>query len=792
MPINTGRLPKLIHNGSDFLQRLIGSISEESYTGSDIRDPYEDTCEWLLQRHSFCDWLDADNGIFWMKGNPGAGKSVLMKYLLNDHDGLLQKQIRKSGCIIKAGYFFRVTRTTSERCVNGMLRTVLFQIFQREMRAYQKCLPALRELRAPYQTAEHIKWTDRQLHVIFDNVFQGLHGDDRPARLLFFLDALDECLEPEMESILDSLHKLLSTARNYDISLGICISSRPWPGLDHEVGAASGWISLQKENRDAIYTYIKRELASRRDVRRGEDYHGRFAEQVAERADGVFLWVALVVPRLRKKIENGGTLRELEALLKDIPNDLRELFIDILKRIADPDLGITMRILQIATLVRRRLTLEEFQHALAFQPNSPYTSMKDWKRSPDYLEAGQMVIARLQHYSGGLLEVREEPEVENDTMTQYNNFLEMSSPKTVFPNHTTLRKEHTDHLTHGAQHFDILQRTSSVLKRHKSHSWESKLDLTPPKGHTQVKVGSSKVQSGENASLAPPSQTTPIFERANIETENMLATQSHAQNTSTTSSDGWRQHRTRFAHTSRPYRSFRVVQFIHETAKNFFREHEGFQTLYSLIEDLNQTKSGPNPFCSPAGSYITGGHEFIVNSCASYLNLHELRQQLGQALKLSTMSRIHGFPFAQYISESWLHHLRAAEDGGVAQAHILEWLISIQPSALNQYICWAGEHNLTSWVRWCIETEADVNDIDATLVSYGRPIKAAVANGFYELTKLMIKAGANVNGTAGGPETTLRLAERKGNERMAKMLRKYGGVLTQPHLIPPKGQTVIC
>ena len=61
---------------------------------------------------------------------------------------------------------------------------------------------------------------------------------------------------------------------------------------------------------------------------------------------------------------------------------------------------------------------------------------------------------------------------------------------------------------------------------------------------------------------------------------------------------------------------------------------------------------------------------------------------------LSTMPQIDGFPFARYISESWFHHLHAAEEGGVAQTHILEWLFSVQPSALNLFICW--EANMTS------------------------------------------------------------------------------------------------
>ena len=154
------------------------------------------------------------------------------------------------------------------------------------------------------------------------------------------------------------------------------------------------------------------------------------------------------------------------------------------------------------------------------------------------------------------------------------------------------------------------------------------------------------------------------------------------------------------------------------------------------------------------------------------------------------MPQVDGFPFARYISESWFHHLRVAEEGIVAQTHILEWLLSVRPSALNQLICWAGEHDLRSWTRWCIENEVDVDDVDATLMSHGQPIRSAVANRSYELAELLVQAGANVNGTTGGPGTTLRTAERMGNKRMTKMLRKYKGVLQQPYRISREGQIV--
>lgn len=754
---------ELSEEHADFLKSLLGCIPEESFMGYDIKDPHDNTCGWLLHHHAFSDWLQNGNGIFWMKGNPGAGKSILMKYLLTDHDGLLHNRISSSNHVVKAGFFFRKTRSSSERTASSMFRAILAQLFQREKEAYQKSLSALRSLKGPHRTAEHIKWSDQQLHSVFERICQGLRRDV-PLRFLIFLDALDESLDHEMELVLSCLHRLLSTARKHNIILGICISSRPLPALDRGADVASGCISLQRENHDAIYTYIRSELASRRDIRRGEDYYGRFAEKVVERADGVFLWVALVVPRLRKRIDNGGTIRELEALLQDIPNDLKELFVDILQRIPGPELEITMRMLQLATLVQRRLTLEEFQHALAFQPGTPYKSLEDWKVSPDFLELGQMVISRLQYYSGGLLEVQGELEVEHDPVAQYQEFLQRGSTRPLSPDLERTRLPMAESLTYRENPQDALRDTFSMGKPCKQLSLRSDANLKVPRSTPQTKKDTLCGHIRGTEWTQTPRSTSPF-------------------------QDVWYIPPPR--RPSSPHYRVPVVRFIHETAKHFFYEYDGFQILYDLIRDSGSIKNAHNIFCSPTGCYLTGGHEFIANSCVSYLNLKELKQNVTKVLTPSTTVQIIEFPFARYVSESWLHHLHAAEEGGVAQTHILEWLLSVRPSALNHFVCWAGENDLKSWIRWCIENEADVNDLDATLVSYGQPIRSAVENGFYEIAELLIQAGANVNGTTGGPETTLRAAERRGNRRMIKMLRKNRGVLQQPYWIPPEGQVVM-
>lgn len=148
---------RLINSDVDFLESLLGCISEDSLTGNDLKDPHDITCGWIFHRHSFSDWLQKGEGIFWMKGNPGAGKSILMIYLLMDHDGLLQNHISSSSRVVKIGSFFHKTRGSSEWTASSMLRAILAQLFQREKKAYQKSLSALRSLRNPHRTAEHIK-----------------------------------------------------------------------------------------------------------------------------------------------------------------------------------------------------------------------------------------------------------------------------------------------------------------------------------------------------------------------------------------------------------------------------------------------------------------------------------------------------------------------------------------------------------------------------------------------------------------------------------------------------------
>ena len=92
------------------------------------------TFEWLFQpRYGFCTWLrERDNGLFWITGKPGSGKSTLMKFLYN-HKTLVAQLSAWAGSrgnpskITKAGFYCWNSGSDIQMSRLGLLRTLLHE-----------------------------------------------------------------------------------------------------------------------------------------------------------------------------------------------------------------------------------------------------------------------------------------------------------------------------------------------------------------------------------------------------------------------------------------------------------------------------------------------------------------------------------------------------------------------------------------------------------------------------------------------------------------------------------------
>ena len=143
-------------------------------------------------------------------------------------------------------------------------------------------------------------------------------------RLCFFIDGLDE-YEGEHTDLADLL-KVVGQASN----VKICVSSRPRNVFESEFGGEQDRsLILQYFTQNDIRTYVTEKLGARREFRQLSAINRNAAhlvETILERAQGVFLWVFLVVKSLIRGLINADTIQDLERRLAAMPEDLEDYF----------------------------------------------------------------------------------------------------------------------------------------------------------------------------------------------------------------------------------------------------------------------------------------------------------------------------------------------------------------------------------------------------------------------------------------------------------------------------------
>lgn len=336
---------------------LLNSLSfiQMDVRQENIARAYSTTCQWLYDRPEYKAWRNPHQridhqGFFWIKSKPGAGKSTLMKFLLNS-----AKQHLPQDNIIS--FFFNARGDQLEQSIEGMYRHLLYQLL--------KTIPRLQyvlQLPNAYDAFQH-GWPVDKLKSLFREAVLSMEKD----RLTCFIDALDECPEDQVRDLIEYLEDLGESLDSGEISLHICFSSRHYPNVNI---AKCQHLTLdgQEGHQQDIASYIKRKLHGRgKKIETAE-----FA--IREKAHGVFLWAVLVVQILNKEIDRGN-VHNLQRRLEEIPAGLHELFQDILGRGIEDDEHL-VPILRWIMYAKRPLSREELyfaihsgaQHSIALKP----------------------------------------------------------------------------------------------------------------------------------------------------------------------------------------------------------------------------------------------------------------------------------------------------------------------------------------------------------------------------------------------------------------------------------------
>ena len=447
-------------NGLPFLDPMteynecLQSLSVEAcnYRQETIEHAEQYTGDWILKHPKYVEWeKSSHSSIIWIVGKAGSGKSTLLlatlkqllqKYQLQDLADMLGRispiSVGLGGRVfaethhsdesrpIVGSFFYRFQTFPGEKTEathTNMLRSLLFQILKQDVRLFKLFQQTYRTNRnksaekyrkARNDAEEEDWWSFEHLLPIFETL---IRLNSFPRRLYLFIDAMDESENDPARTRILSLIKDVCHAGLKRIIVKVIIATRP----DGEiVGSVEGRhkIILQDENATDIdkiiaagLIQIRQQVGRLSRMERANFDIERFRDVLTEHADGVIIWVSLVLKQVQSLLLLGLTPSAMMQELDKPQRNIENLYAIIIQRLtaasmADVELG--KQWLKLVSFTDRALNTREFQDAdlilsLKGQMNAYETELNRNRRPISNLE---VIEQYMMSHCGGFIEVK--------------------------------------------------------------------------------------------------------------------------------------------------------------------------------------------------------------------------------------------------------------------------------------------------------------------------------------------------------------------------------------------------
>lgn len=372
-----------------FVQSL--GFEQMEFRRQTIDQAYADTCRWVFEKGPYLRWQDralraSHHGFLWIKGKPGSGKSTMMKCIL-EH---LQHETPKLAAI---SFFFNARGSSLERSIQGCYRSLLYQLLER--------LPRLRRtIRIPTFFTPEQEWPVATVRDLFRQAVLGLQDE----RLVLIIDALDECNEDEVRDMIEFVGGL---ARSISV-VDTCFASRHYPRITVQYREDLVIEQFDSHERD-VQEYINDKLNIRFE---NDAFREHLVRKMMTKAQGVFLWVVLVVRLANRQFDRGSTGYEISASVEALPDILDALIGRIISDGASDECLLPALIWGL--IARGDMSLEELYIGTQLGAGKLTSPLRD-SCSVDY----KTMVRFILHASKGLLETAYSPQEACDPGNSY-------------------------------------------------------------------------------------------------------------------------------------------------------------------------------------------------------------------------------------------------------------------------------------------------------------------------------------------------------------------------------------
>ena len=322
-----------------------------------------------------------------------------------------------------AKFFFWSGGTLLQKSVEGLLRSLLWQILQELPSVTAVSLRHSGRKNSTLQNSMTMAaWTPRRLQTTLEDA---LRQASRSYRIYFFIDRLDEH-EGDQDGLVSFIQGVVQSA-----DVKICLSSRPDRAFDEAFGS-SAKLRLQDLTRNDILKFVVDELQSVPQAQaialQDPDLLDNIKEDIVERAQGVFLWVSLVVKDLVKGLRNDDSPKQLAERLASLPGEVEGIYERMLDHIEKPHRREAAQWLSIVLHFRLHdqydnLSLLQFVLAAQEQLDEMIGSHC---RMPELelVATSRRVRKRIGTVCAGLLEIHDEASTGVETLGPEGDFVE--------------------------------------------------------------------------------------------------------------------------------------------------------------------------------------------------------------------------------------------------------------------------------------------------------------------------------------------------------------------------------
>lgn len=284
--------------------------------------------------------------------------------------------------LIMANFFFYALGSDSrQRSLIGLFRTLLYHVLTAN--------PSLTKYLFPDQwtrvlSRSNINFTYEILNDDIKQAYERLakqNDGDAISKycFAFFIDGLDEYQTTTSVDRREMVRYLLELSNSFSGSFKICVSSRTEnPFMDMFSEKTRFYLhTLTKPDMDKYVQGNLQDVGTRKQRQ-------NLIIAIIEKAEGVFLWVVLVVQRIRRQLDNGTRFFRLLNDIKSLPTEMNELFQRILNTLGARD---RLLLNHIVLILRFLETMPQKMSKYLWLDLDDFYFLEDYEANPHFAES---------------------------------------------------------------------------------------------------------------------------------------------------------------------------------------------------------------------------------------------------------------------------------------------------------------------------------------------------------------------------------------------------------------------